>query len=557
MSLFHNVGFSHDLTPLPFKADVHHTDADSMSIKCCPEIPQGLDLGGEEGRDFQKEELVEGRAGRKFNNIMNIYFQEGYTSKLSLPEEKALIEKIKESEGKIYEIVLHTPTIIGETIRIGKELKADEMRIEDVICDDEESVMQEKEQCRKDILSLIEEIEKSECKKRELTHRLITESSDTLEKQALENTIAQECMHQRALLRSINLDKLHIRHAAHTLKWSLEMLKGAQRELMDCITQSSLPLETLDTLFHRLRAHPIEAKIIEQTYNVSKKDLFIYETTIKSAQEKIHSIEAQVGFDREDLRKLVLAIEEEEKNIRYAKERLIKAHLNIVIRVAKKYTHHGIELPDLIQERIIGLIKALDKYCDTRECRFRTYAIWWIRQTITRAVANHARMIKISVPMYNTYLKLLQTSLYLFQKLGREPSVDEIAHFLECPSDEVRKTLCAVVEEPFSMDTLKGEGEDIPLGEHLADRSIPSPEDASIYMNLREILKNKLSVLNPREESIIRMRYGVGEKADHTLEEIGQFFNLTRERIRQIEASAFVKLRSVKRGKELMAFVNR
>jgi RNA polymerase primary sigma factor len=350
-------------------------------------------------------------------------------------------------------------------------------------------------------------------------------------------------------------------------EWRLEgsVIDRIEREIRDLISWFDamsrmvvMCAESLGVSLTDLKQHLAgQAAFIQWAGAISNLDpeqLSMIFEELTRIQDQVDQKEKTIKANGRTLKRIMANVDEGRQRAKLAKSELIKANLRLVVSIAKKYTNRGLQFLDLIQEGNIGLMKAVDKFEYRRGYKFSTYATWWIRQAITRAIADQARTIRIPVHMIETINKLIRTSRYLVQELGREPRPEEIAEKMEIPLDKVRKVL-KIAREPISLETPIGEEEDSHLGDFIEDKKFMLPSDAAVSLNLAEQTRKVLATLTPREEKVLRMRFGIGEKADHTLEEVGQDFTVTRERIRQIEAKALRKLRHPTRSRKLKSFI--
>jgi RNA polymerase primary sigma factor len=518
----------------------------------------------------EKEELIEEEEKEidltpgvlsRTDDPVRLYLKEmGSVSLLSREGEIEIAKRIEEGKKEIASVVFGMPMTIQYVLALREKLKTGKISVREIVPVQEEE-FEEEQALEPDDEELRDKTLEALNKVRHVAKTIIAlyeksrHAGDPARQRRIKNQITEVRPHLVEKMESINLHQALKDRLVQRVRDIAHEIRTAEREIAQCQRRLGTPGDAGMELLRRLCRDRRDVLAVRRKTSLSDEALNDIKKIYQASRAKVRRLETEEALvSAEEIKEAVRHLDLADEKVKKGKAELVEANLRLVVSIAKKYTNRGLQFLDLIQEGNIGLMKAVDKFEYKRGYKFSTYATWWIRQAITRAIADQARTIRIPVHMIETINKLIRTSRHLVQMLGREPNPEEIAERMDLPLDKVRKIL-KIAREPISLETPIGEEEDSHLGDFIEDKKAISPLEAAVRYDLQRQINNALGTLTPREEKVLRKRFGIGESTDHTLEEVGQDFEVTRERIRQIEAKALRKLRHPSRSRKLKSFV--
>ena len=545
--------------------------------KAASESEEGVEEA-EDAQEVEAEEELEAEEKEKAIDLtpgilsrpddpVRLYLKEmGSVPLLSREGEIEIAKQMEKGKKNVASVVFGMPMIIKEIISLGEKLKHEKIGISEVAKVSQEEFEEEEvpegeepegpddEELKARTIEFISKIKSPYRELLRLCQRYRRAGRNPDRKKRIKAQIQVLKVTTAEKIEAVNLHPSVVEEMVQRVKQLASDVIKSEREITQCKRRIGVSGEEGIKLLQRIRRSIKDFRAVRRKTGLPQETLYDVDRRFKAARRRIRAAEQEAMILAEELKESLRQLEKGEDTVKSGKTELVEANLRLVVSIAKKYTNRGLQFLDLIQEGNIGLMKAVDKFEYKRGYKFSTYATWWIRQAITRAIADQARTIRIPVHMIETINKLIRTSRQLVQELGREPIPEEIADRMELTIEKVRKIL-KIAKEPISLETPIGEEEDSYLGDFIEDKKAVSPMDAAIRYDLQRQINQVLETLSPREEKVLRKRFGIGETTDHTLEEVGQDFEVTRERIRQIEAKALRKLRHPSRSKKLRTFV--
>ncbi|HSL05440.1 MAG TPA: RNA polymerase sigma factor RpoD [Nitrospiraceae bacterium] len=541
--------------------DIEESGEDAEDV----EVEAGVGSGEENEKEEKEEKEIDLTPGAlsRTDDPVRLYLKEmGSVALLSREGEIEIAKRIEEGKKDIASVIYGMPMTIEFVLALYDQLKNGTIDVREIVPIveteeefEEEQIQRDYEELRVKTLEGLNSVRKISTSLKSLYEVARYANSDPAKQKKIKkqiDTIRDQVVEK---MESVNLHGVLKDRMVQRVRELAIQIRTAEREIVSCQRRLGISGEAGAEALKRLCRERKDFLAVKRKTSCSEEALNEIRKVYQGAKGRIRTLETEEALvSAEEIKDAVKHLDVAEDKVKRGKAELVEANLRLVVSIAKKYTNRGLQFLDLIQEGNIGLMKAVDKFEYKRGYKFSTYATWWIRQAITRAIADQARTIRIPVHMIETINKLIRTSRHLVQKLGREPTPEEIAERMDLPLDKVRKIL-KIAREPISLETPIGEEEDSHLGDFIEDKKAVSPLEAAIRYDLQRQINSALETLTPREEKVLRKRFGIGEATDHTLEEVGQDFEVTRERIRQIEAKALRKLRHPSRSKKLRSFV--